>query len=55
MQTMGGGLPSFMLSNTGFTMVNLTPDQIAQLQTLLFSLQTVLAFQASASVCQPSR
>lgn len=51
---MDGKLPSFMSPNTGSTIVNLIPDQIAQLQTLLVSMQIMLAFQASASVSQPS-
>lgn len=55
----GGGVRrpsphSFMIPNIGPTMVNLTPDQIAQLHSLLVSLQTMLAFQASALVSQPS-
>lgn len=47
---MSGGLPSFMLQNTGSTFVNLTLDQIAQLQTLLVLLHDMLVFQASVSI-----
>lgn len=53
-QTLGVELPSFILQNTGHFTANLNSDQLAQLQALLVSLQTMLAFQASTSISQPS-
>lgn len=53
LQTLGVGLPSFTFQHIGSTVANLNSDQIAQLQTLLVSLHTILAFQASASVPHP--